>query len=66
MYTHSFISKFQIGDFVYHCTNESPRGKILDISHSTKFGIKYKVVWSAAPEDAGWYEEDELSDTISF
>ncbi|PKP11966.1 MAG: hypothetical protein CVU09_00260 [Bacteroidetes bacterium HGW-Bacteroidetes-4] len=58
--------KYNIGDWVYHITPDSPKGYILDITYHF-LGNHFEYLVSFAPESASmWYYEHELQKSKTF
>ena len=57
-----FIPLYGIGDQIFHITQESERGVIVDISYSvlTRL-VKYNIVFGIKMDDDVWCWEHELS-----
>lgn len=62
-----FEPRFHIGQKVYHATQESDWGIIVNINYNVRErSNKYEVVFGRLNEDNVWCYEDELSENKVF
>ena len=63
----NFISKFDIGEIVFHRIEDNKKGIVLDISYSVREKqTTYNVVFGVSVNDNVWCDEFELSENPNF
>ena len=63
MEQYKFITKFSIGEYVYHAKPDGDKGIIIDINYNviTK-SVSYHVIFGRQEDDDVWCDELELSE----